>query len=79
MRSNSRRRGLSQTSPQGSTIQGDDEQRFAELLRPIKDLTANWNIPLAEYLENYYEELTELHIDIDGHTAKVSSTIFRWR
>ena len=35
-----------------------------QLLRPIKDLTANWNIPLAEYLENYYEELTELQIDI---------------
>ena len=42
------------------------------MLRPIKDLTANWNVPLAEYLENYYEELTELHIDIDGQTAKVS-------
>ena len=37
-----------------------------------RNLTANWNVPLAEYLENYYEELTELHIDIDGQTAKVS-------
>ena len=25
----------------------DDDQRFAELLRPIKDLTQNWEVPLS--------------------------------
>ena len=46
---------------------------YFQLLRPIKDLATNWNVPLAEYLEKYSDELTELHIDIDGQTLKVSA------
>ena len=46
-----------------------------QLLKPIKDLTANWNVPLSTYLDEYFEEITELQIDIDGQTAKVSESI----
>ncbi len=34
-----------------------DDQRFADLIKPIKDLTENWQVPLARYLEEYIEEL----------------------
>ena len=30
----------------------DDDQRFAELLRPIKDLTQNWEVPLSRLVTN---------------------------
>ena len=50
---------------------GDDDQRFAELLRPIKDLTENWQVPLARYLEEYYDELHDIQISLDGQTTKV--------
>ena len=50
----------------------EEDVRFANLLKPIKDLTANWNVPLSNYLTQYYEELTELEINLDGRTAKVN-------
>jgi hypothetical protein len=50
----------------------EDDQRFAELLRPIKDLTENWQVPLARYLEEYSNEL-QLQISIDGATTRVRS------
>ena len=60
---------------QPSQSQGNssiDDQRFAELLKPIKDLTVNWSVPLAKYLEDYYEELHDLQINLDGHVTKVN-------
>ena len=42
------------------------------MLKPIKDLTANWNVPLAEYLQNYYQEIT-LEVSLDGKTHKVNA------
>lgn len=48
-------------SSQASSL-GDstcDDQRFAELLKPIKDLTVNWEVPLSTYLQEYIEQLTE--------------------
>ena len=59
-------------SSQSSQNQSVDDIRFAELLKPIKDLTVNWSVPLAKYLEDYYEELHELQISLDGHEAKVN-------
>lgn len=51
----------------GSSIMGsEDDQRFAELLRPIKDLTQNWEVPLSRYLEDYIEELSEVRINLGG-------------
>ena len=60
---------------QPSQSQGNssiDDVRFAELLKPIKDLTVNWSVPLAKYLEDYYEELHDLQINLDGHETKVN-------
>jgi len=64
---------FSRRSSQGppSLLNGDDDQRFAELLRPIKDLTENWQVPLAELLDDYYEELTDIQIDLNGETTRV--------
>jgi len=33
------------------------EGRFAHLLQPIKDLTKNWDVDIAAYLEDYLEEV----------------------
>lgn len=35
----------------------ESESRFAHLLRPIRDLTENWNIDIAKYLEEYLHEV----------------------
>jgi len=57
---------------QSSQGLGEEDRRFAELLKPIKDLTANWNVPLAEYLQDYYQEISEIHINLDGKTTRVN-------
>ena len=33
------------------------ETRFADLLQPIRDLTRNWNVDIAHYLEQYLAEV----------------------
>lgn len=35
----------------------EPENRFAHLLRPIRDLSENWNIDIAKYLEDYLQEV----------------------
>ena len=62
----------SQNSQMSSQVYGEEDQRFVELLKPIKDLTVNWSVPLAKYLQEYYEELTELQINLDGKNTKVN-------
>ncbi len=65
------RRQNSVMSTFASQAIGEDEVRFAELLKPIKDLSENWSVPLAQILENYYEELTDLQISLDGQNTTV--------
>lgn len=67
------RRTTTQMSSQFSSQNyGEEDQRFVELLKPIKDLTVNWSVPLAKYLQDYYEELTELQISLDGKNTQVN-------
>ncbi len=33
------------------------QNRYADLLKPIKDLTRNWNVDVASQLEEYIEEV----------------------
>jgi hypothetical protein len=40
----------------------DEERRFAALLKPIRDLTENWDVDIAHLLEDYLEELEELRL-----------------
>lgn len=35
----------------------DVESRFAHLLKPIRDLTKNWDVDIAAQLEEYLEEV----------------------
>ena len=37
--------------------QGDLETRFSQLLQPIRDLTKNWDVNIAEHLEDYLSEV----------------------
>lgn len=50
-----------------STMDEDRESnRFHSLIQPIRDLAANWDVDIAESLENYLEELETLRISLDG-------------
>ena len=35
----------------------DAEHRFAHLLQPIRDLSKNWVIDIARYLDEYLDEV----------------------
>jgi len=39
----------------------EPDSRFTHLLRPIRDLTENWNIDIAKYLEDYLHEVNSCH------------------
>lgn len=36
------------------------EQRYANLLTPIRDLTKNWEVDISAYLDQYLEEVSWL-------------------
>jgi len=56
-----------------SASQSDvDDQRFAELLKPIKDLTQNWEVPLANLLSTYIDDLQHVTITFDGGETSVN-------
>lgn len=40
-----------------SQTQGDLETRFSQLIQPIRDLTKNWDVNIAEQLEDYLSEV----------------------
>lgn len=49
-------------------MEGEDEsfgERYAELLRPIRDLAQNWAIDVAAELEDYMEELELIKVSFD--------------
>jgi len=48
------------------------DARFAELLKPIKDLTQNWQVPLADILSNYMEDLQHIEVTFDGGQTSVN-------
>ena len=35
----------------------DSESRFSHLLQPIRDLTKNWEVDIANHLERYLDEV----------------------
>lgn len=45
-----------------SQNQGIDPERFQELLRPIRELSAVWNIQLGEVLDNYLEAISNIDL-----------------
>ncbi|TMW61292.1 hypothetical protein Poli38472_013755 [Pythium oligandrum] len=44
-----------------------ESSRFQHLLQPIRDLSKNWNIDLAQELEEYLDELENLTIAFDAN------------
>lgn len=44
----------------------EDDNRFGFLLKPIRDLTKNWDVDIAGHLEEYLEELENVAITFDG-------------
>jgi len=64
--------GSRATASQASSSQEAAEERWADLLKPIKDLTVNWEVPLSRYLEEYMEELGELE---RGHLTAAAASV----
>lgn len=48
------------------------ESRFAHLLKPIRELTKNWEIDVASELNDYLEELDEMCITFDGGKTRLN-------
>lgn len=60
-----------------SQSQGISPEDLAQLLRPVRDYTALWHIPLANYLDTFHSELRIGHVsdgdpDPDGHEVNFS-------
>ena len=53
------------------SVQNSDNQRFQQLLAPIRDLTENWNIDLASQLEEYLEEVGQVEITFDNGRTRI--------
>lgn len=47
-------------------MQEGQNSRFESLLRPIRDLSENWSIDIAQELEDYLEELGDIQISFAG-------------
>lgn len=48
----------------GSSQTMDLEARFGHILQPIRDLTRNWDVDIAGYLEEYLEDVSHFIIII---------------
>lgn len=46
--------------------------RFKSLIQPIKDLASNWDIDIAESLNDYLDELESLRISLDGGQTQLN-------
>ena len=51
---------------------GDNEARFKSLIQPIRDLSLNWDIDIAEELGDYLEELDNLHVTLDNGKSNLN-------
>lgn len=54
---------MSQSQP---PLSQELDARFSVFLNPIRDLTKNWEVDIAKYLEEYLEELAGVTISLDG-------------
>lgn len=51
---------------------GSLQSKFQHLLQPIRDLAQNWNIDIAQDLENYLDQLDDIQVSVDGGQSLVN-------
>ncbi len=51
---------------------GSLHSKFQHLLQPIRDLAQNWNIDIAQDLENYLDQLDDIQVSVDGGQSLVN-------
>jgi condensin-2 complex subunit H2 len=51
---------------------GNLHSKFQHLLQPIRDLAQNWNIDIAQDLENYLDQLDDIQVSVDGGQSLVN-------
>ncbi len=52
------------------------QNRYADLLKPIKDLTRNWNVDVASQLEEYIEEVSRGAAAADHNTVALAVWVY---
>ncbi|CAN7998983.1 unnamed protein product, partial [Ixodes hexagonus] len=50
------------------------EQRYADLLTPIRDLTKNWEVDISAYLDQYLQELSQTPVSYQSGESTVNFT-----
>ena len=50
----------------------DAECRYKSLLQPIRDLASNWDVDIAESLEEYLEDLESIQVTLDGGSTHIN-------
>lgn len=55
-----------------SSQMNNENNKFLSLIQPIKDLAANWDIDIAENLNDYLEDLEQLNISLDGGQTQLN-------
>ncbi|KAJ3426801.1 condensin-2 complex subunit h2 [Anaeramoeba flamelloides] len=53
-------------------FQQEREKKFMHLLKPIRGLAQNWNIDIANELEDYLVDLEEISISFDGGSTNLN-------
>ena len=48
------------------------EQRFGDLILPIRDLAINWDIDIAAHLEEYLDELESIKFSVKGDKSNLN-------
>jgi condensin-2 complex subunit H2 len=48
------------------------EQRFSDLILPIRDLAINWDIDIATHLEEYLDELESIKFSVKGDKSNLN-------
>lgn len=60
----------------------DAGQRYAFLLRPVKDLGKNFEVDIAKELDEYCERLSsvteEAQYGVDNHHRSVVEDVYKW-
>jgi len=50
----------------------DAESRYKSLLQPIRDLASNWDVDIAESLEEYLDDLESIQVTLDGGSTHIN-------
>ena len=63
---------LRAAQPATGAMADKEENRFAHLLQPIRDLQANWHTDIAAELSDYLTQLEDITFSFDGGNTSLN-------